>query len=223
MQPNPLINPKNASIAALVSAAMPIVIKHGDLNQFDWASIISLSIGAITTLIVEIREKRIITTDDLKRFVDFNQTDHKVIGVIDLESDIISHLFDLYRCSDPMFIVDAESNLLEWMNVAAAKQIGVDPSKPMPQRDMTLYWRRKDLRRLNEALFNLEKGRSIIHEYEAAFCDPYDWCKAVTQFKLVELSNGSMKRISRAVEKPIRVELPFDQSRYLSERGYSVQ
>lgn len=223
MQINPLINPKNASIAALVSAIMPIAIKQGDLTQFDWASIISLSIGAITTLIVEIREKKIISTDDIRRFIDFNQTDHKVIGVIDLESDIISHLFDLYRCSDPMFIVDARTNMLEWLNVPAAKLIGIDPEKPIPQRDMSLFWRRNDLGRLNDVLFGLDNGRSIIHEYEAAFKDPYDWCQAVTQFKNVELNNGSIKRISRSIEKPVRLQLPFDQRRYLRERGYTVE
>lgn len=222
MQINPLINPKNASVAALVSAAMPIVLKQGDLTQFDWASIISLGIGATVTLVSEIQKQKIINVDDLTRFIDRN-SEHKIMGVVDLDNGIIVHLYEMYRCNDPMFIVDARSNSLEWLNIAACKTIGIDPHKPIPQRDMNLFWRKSDLNQLSDVLFSIELGRSIIHEYDAAFKDPYDWNHAVTQFKLVELDDGSFKRISRSVEKPIPLELPFDQRRYLREIGYNPE
>lgn len=212
-----ILNPKNASLAALISALMPVVIKHGDLTQFDWASIISLSIGAITTLIAEMKNKNIVTAEDLNRFLDRNKIDQKITGVVDLDNGIIVHLYEMYRCRDPMFIVDARTNSLEWLNFSACELIGVDPYQPMPQRNMNLFWRKSDLEELTDLLFSLEQGKSIIHEYQAAFSNPYDWRQATTQFKLVELDDGSFKRISRSVERPVQLELPFDQRRYLRE------
>ena len=209
-----IINPKNLAVSALLSAITPIAIKNGNLTYSDWISIFSLTTGAIFTLVSQIKESKILTSDDIRKFINLahqnNEISNQLISKTIIDSDIFVYLNELYLCTDPMFIVDATTHELEWVNSAGAAQLQLIPGKPLPPRDLRMYWRPSDYEQLQELLCNLKYGKALIHEYEAAFITPLDWRENTAQFKLVELNNGQIKRISRTIGTPRKKEIPID-------------
>lgn len=209
-----IISPKNLAVSALFSAITPIVLKSGNLTYADWISIFSLTTGALLTLVSQIKESKILTSEDIKRFIHLaqqeNEINNQLISKTIIDSDIFVYLNELYLCKDPMFIVDATTHELEWVNSGGAKQLELEIGKPLPTRDLRLYWRPCDYEELQEKLCNLEYGKALIHDYEAAFTTPLDWRENTAQFKLVELSNGQIKRISRTIGTPRKKEIPID-------------
>lgn len=214
MQLPQIINPKNLAISSLLSAATPILLKGNNLTPSDWVSIFTLTTGAIFTLVAQIKEAKIITSEDIKKFIyisqETNEINNQLISKTVIDSNIFVYLSELYLCTDAMFIVDAQTHELEWVNSAGAKQIELEIGKPLPKRDMRWYWRPSDYEKLNELLCGLQYGKAMIHDYEAAFSTPTDWRESTAQFRLVELTNGEIKRISRTVGTPRKKEIPID-------------
>lgn len=214
MQLPAIINPKNLAVSTLLSAVTPIILKNGNLTAADWVSMFSLTTGAIITLVTQIRDSKILSSEDIKRFVHLAQTSDKInnqlISKTVIDSNIFIYLNELYLCTDPMFIVDATTHELEWINSAGAEQLQLTPGVPLPTRDLRMYWRPSDYEQLQELLCNLQYGKALIHDYEAAFVTPLDWRENTAQFKLVELTNGEIKRISRTIGTPRKKEIPID-------------
>lgn len=216
---NNLINTRNLAISSLIATAISTIMKQESLTQIDWVAIGTLSGAAISQLIVDLRNGKIISVKDLLQAVDDLRNKSKfdeagLVSHVQITEDLIPWLVRAYKCKNPFYIIDCETNLLEWTNKPGALDIGLSPKGKIPTRDMKLYWRENDLDLLNEKLSHLPiingTGKPMVHEYEAAFSTPIDWRHSNACFRLIQLNDGSIKRVSQNIGNR-KIKLPMDR------------